>query len=71
LTRVAKYHLPQALDERLLWLSENKETLDVAQREELLALLDLADNRSLDKIQAQAVPQQLTKLYPTLVSDGA
>ena len=71
LSRVASYRLPHALDERLLWLSENKELLDVAQREELLALVELADNRSLDKVQAQAVLQQLAKLYPTLVSNGA
>jgi hypothetical protein len=70
LSRVAKYHLPQALDERLLWLSENKERLDATEREELLALVELADNRSLDKVQAQAVLQQLAKLYPALTSDG-
>lgn len=71
LSRVTKYRLPHALDERLLWLSENKERLDAAQRDELLALLELADNRSLDKVQAEAVLQQLAKLYPTLVSNGA
>ena len=34
LRRVASYCLPRALDQRLLWLSENKECLDEAQREE-------------------------------------
>ena len=71
LSRVARYRLPHALDERLVWLSENKERLDATQREELLALVELADNRSLDKVQAQAVLKQLAKLYPALVSDQA
>ncbi|MEX2316391.1 MAG: hypothetical protein WD669_04505 [Pirellulales bacterium] len=68
LSRVANYHLPNALDQRLLWLSENKENLDIAQREELAALVDLADHRALDKVQAQAVLDQLTKIYPELSS---
>lgn len=68
LRRMANYRLPGALDQRLLWLSENKERLDEAQREELAALVDLADHRSLDKVQAQAVLEGLTKIYPDLVS---
>ncbi len=65
---MADYRLPNALDRRLLWLSENKERLDEAQREELAALVDLADYRALDKVQAKAVLERLTKLYPELVS---
>lgn len=68
LSRMADYRLPNALDRRLLWLSENKERLDEAQREELAALVDLADYRALDKVQAKAVLERLTKLYPELVS---
>jgi hypothetical protein len=71
LNRVANYHLPPALDVRLLWLSENKEQLDQTQREELAALIELADQRSLDKVQAMAVLTRLAKLYPRLVSNGA
>ena len=33
LTRVAKYHLPRPIDQRLLWLSENKESLSDTERE--------------------------------------
>jgi len=68
LSRIASYHLPNALDQRLLWLSENKESLDEAQREELAALVELADHRALDKVQAKAVLEQLTRIYPELVS---
>lgn len=71
LNRMASYRLPHALDQRLLWLSENKELLDNAQREELVALVELADHRALDKVQAKAVLEQLSKIYPELVSDQA
>jgi hypothetical protein len=71
LRRMATYRLPSALDERLLWLSENKDQLDPAQREELAALVELADHRSLDKVQANAVLAQLVRIYPELVNNGA
>ena len=70
LRRMADYRLPFALDQRLLWLSENKEQLDETQREEFQALVELADHRSLDKVQAKAVLEQLARFYPELVSDG-
>ena len=70
LRRMANYRLASALDQRLLWLSENKEQLDEAQREELAALVELADHRSLDKVQAKAVLEQLARIYPDLVSNG-
>jgi hypothetical protein len=68
LSRVAAFRLPGALDRRLVWLSENKEQLDESQREELAALVDLADNRALDKLQAQAVLAKLAKIYPELAN---
>lgn len=66
LHRIANYRLPQALDQRLLWLSEYKESLNGTQRQELAALVDLADDRSLDKVQARAVLERLTRVYPEL-----
>ena len=68
LSRMANYRLPNALDRRLLWLSENKELLDDAQRDELAALVELADHRALDKVQAKAVLERLTRIYPDLAS---
>ena len=66
LNRVANYHLPNALDRRLLWLSENKELLDDSQRKELIALVDLADDRAQDKVQAKATLEQLVRVFPLL-----
>lgn len=71
LNRVANYHLPLALDRRLLWLSENKDRLDDGQREELAALVNLADDRALDKVQAKAVLNGLAKAYPELLNARA
>jgi len=70
LRRMASYRLPAALDQRLLWLSENKERLDQSQQDELSALVELADQRSLDKVQAAAVLKQLADIYPDLTSNG-
>lgn len=71
LQRMADYRLPSALDQRLLWLSENKEQLDEAQREELAALVEMADQRSLDKVQAKAALEGLTRIYPDLLSSSS
>jgi hypothetical protein len=71
LRRIAEFRLPNALDRRLLWLSENKEQLDDEQRNELAALVDLADHRGLDKVEAQAVLMELMKAYPELVNGNA
>jgi len=68
LSRMADYRLPNALDRRLLWLSENKERLDKTQREELAALVELADHRALDKVQANAVLERLRQIYPELAN---
>lgn len=71
LRRISEYRLPLALDQRLLWLSENKESLNETQRDELAALLELADRRSLDKVQAQATLTALAKFYPALANGNS
>jgi hypothetical protein len=68
LKRVATYRLPPAIDERLLWLSENKERLSAAEREELLALAEFSEQRKLEKVQAQAVLKRLGDLFPRLIA---
>ena len=68
LRRVAESRLPAALDRRLLWLSENKGCLSEAEREELLAAVEFSEDRTVDKLQAQAVLQSLGRLYPQLVA---
>lgn len=68
LKRLAVYRLPPALDRRLLWLSENKEKLSQAEREELLAAVEFSEERSIEKVHAQAALKRLGALYPDLVS---
>lgn len=68
LKRIADYRLPQALDRRLLWLSENKERLTEIEKEELFAAIEFAEERTVEKLQAQAVLQKLAQLSPDLVS---
>jgi hypothetical protein len=68
LEQVACYRLPPAIDRRLLWLSENKERLTPAEREELSALVDFAKDRTIEKVRAQATLQRLSALFPQLGS---
>jgi hypothetical protein len=68
LRQVASYRLPAAIDRRLLWLSENKENLADTERDELLALVDFAEDRTLEKVKANATLKRLGELFPQLVS---
>jgi hypothetical protein len=58
--------LPAAIDRRLLELSENKESLSSADREELVALVELAEDKTVEKLQAAAALRRLTEQYPAL-----
>jgi hypothetical protein len=64
--KVARYELPAAMDRRLLWLSENKETLTEAEREELHALIDFSEDRTVEKLQAKVLLQRLAEVWPQL-----
>jgi hypothetical protein len=66
LQRVANYRMPVAMDRRLLWLSENKESLTQSEGEELLALVDFSEDRTLEKLQAKVLLQRLTEACPQL-----
>jgi hypothetical protein len=68
LARVAAYRLPPALDQRLLWLSENKELLSATEREELLLLAEMAEDQTVEKVQAMVTLRRLGELFPNLVS---
>ena len=68
LQKVASYKLPSALDRRLLWLSENKESLTEAEREEWLALVDFSEDRTIEKLQAKVILQRLSEAWPQLGS---
>ena len=69
LDQVARYRLPPAIDRRLQWLSENKESLTAEQREELSALVDFAEDRTLEKVKAQATLRRLGELFPDLAAN--
>jgi len=69
LKRVGQYRLPDPINQRLLWLSENKDQLCEEQHGELLALTEFAEQRTLEKVQAQAVLERLVGLYPHLVGN--
>jgi len=66
LQQVAAYRLPPALDRRLLWLSENKESLTQEEREELLELVDLTQERTVEKLRARLVLKQIAEMLPHL-----
>jgi hypothetical protein len=68
LRRIAVYRLPPTVDRRLLWLSENKPSLTPSEREELEALTTLAEERTLEKLEAQAVVKRLEEHFPKLVT---
>jgi hypothetical protein len=70
LRAAASYRLPKGLDQRLLWLSENKEALTQAEREELEALVDLAEERTLEKVQARVALRRLAEAFPQVVSSS-
>jgi len=65
---VAEYRLPAAVDRRLTHLAENKEALTPEERSELLALVELAEGRTLDKVKATAALKRLTSEFPNLAA---
>jgi len=68
LQRVADYRLPRAMDERLRWLGENQEQLTEAEHGEFLALAEFAEERTLEKVQAQAVLKRVREVCPQIVA---
>jgi hypothetical protein len=70
LRRVANYRMPVAMDRRLLWLSENKESLTALEREELLALVDFSEDRTVEKLEAKVLLQRLAEVMPNESGKG-
>lgn len=67
LRAVASYRLPRALDRRFLWLSESKEELTAGEQEELQALVEFSEERTIEKLQAKLVLSRLENLWPQLL----
>jgi len=64
LRRLAGYKLPPALDRRILDLGERKETLTADERDELLAWVAFVQERSVEKLEAEAALRRLAAVYP-------
>jgi hypothetical protein len=67
LRRVAGYALPPELDRRVLELGERKDELTPAERAELLAWVAFTQQRSVEKLEAQAALARLAALRPELM----
>jgi outer membrane protein TolC len=59
LRRLADYRLDPALDQRLRDLGERKERLSKAEHDELMALVAFTQQRTLEKLEAEAALQDL------------
>ena len=59
LRRMADYRLDPALDRRMRDLGERKEWLSPAEHDELLALVVLTQQRTLEKLDVEAALQEL------------
>jgi hypothetical protein len=68
LPHLAAYELNPVLERRMLDLGERKEFLSPAEHEELLALVDFAQKRSVEKLEATLALERLSNAMPGLVS---
>jgi hypothetical protein len=66
LRRLAEYRLPAALDQRPLWLSENEDSLTEAERHQLPALVELAEEKTVERLQAQATLRWIDEAFPNV-----
>jgi hypothetical protein len=66
LRHVAENRLPELIDHRLLWLSQNKDRLSPVEDEEQLALVEMAHQWSVRKARAQELLRRLEEACPRL-----
>ena len=69
LRRLADYELPPALDARLRDLAERKDLLSAVEHSELLTLVEFAQHRTIEKLDAKAALVKLHRALPDLVID--
>jgi hypothetical protein len=69
LRRLAEYELTPALHSRLHALGERKEFLSPAEQEELLALVDFAQQRTIEKLEARVALDRLHTALPGVLPD--
>ena len=70
LRRMADYELDPPLHRRMQELGERKEFLNQGEQEELLALVDFAHKRTIEKLEAQAALDRLRTALPGVLSDA-
>lgn len=66
LREVAEYELPRPLQRKLLKLLEDKESLNQAEHRQLLTLVEVAQEKSLQKVKAQVALRLLSEAFPDL-----
>jgi hypothetical protein len=64
LRRLTSSQLDPVLDQRMLELGERKEYLTPTEHAELMALVGFAQQRTLEKLEAQLAIQRLETLFP-------
>jgi hypothetical protein len=69
LRRLAAYELAPPLSNRLHTLGERKEFLKEEEHEELLALVDFAHQRTIEKLEAQVALDRLRTALPGVLPD--
>jgi len=70
LRRLANYELEPALARKLDELSERKELLNQTEHDELMALVEFARQRTIEKLEAQLALKRLHEIFPEVVSDN-
>jgi hypothetical protein len=70
LRRMADYELDPSLHRRMHELGGRKELLSQGEHEELLALVDFAHKRTVEKPEARAAIKRLRTALPGVLSDG-
>lgn len=70
LRRMADYELDPSLHRRLQELGERKEFLSPTEHEALLALVDFAHQRTIEKLEAKTALEHLRIALPGMLSDA-
>ena len=70
LRRMAAYEINPTLTQWMHELGERKEYLTQAEHDELLALVEFAQKRTIEKLEAQTALARLRAALPGLVSDA-
>jgi hypothetical protein len=70
LRRLADYARPSALDRRILDLGERKDTLTPDERAELLAWVELTQERSVEAAEARVALRGLANVFPELAGQS-